>query len=205
MRTFRDLYGAVYILENRLAERVKVGMTTNTIGGRLEDVNSMWLGVRVSCQICGGRRLVGNSGLIPQHVVSGKPCPGGNALPLEKDVGLAESHIQYLQLQVDQLSGSDKGSAVRKINTLEKRIALYRGKGQAVGEWEFAAAYFTESAERVELLAHEILGRALDSRAPFGEVFRCSLLEAMDGIETALRQLGLLDSAKKQTRRHLGL
>lgn len=200
MRTFRDLYGAVYILENRLAERVKVGMTTNTVGGRLEDVNSIWVGVRVSCQICGGRRLVGNDGLIPPHVVSGKPCFGGKALPLERDVSLTESYIQELRLQVDQLSGSEKGSVVRKIKTLEKRITLYRSKGQAIGEWEFGSAYFTESAERVELLAHEILGEKLDGTAPFGEVFCCSLLEAEDAVEAALNQLGLLDMAKKQTK-----
>ena len=33
MEEFRDHYGAVYILENSAANRVKVGMTTNSIDG----------------------------------------------------------------------------------------------------------------------------------------------------------------------------
>jgi hypothetical protein len=42
MTTFNELYGAVYILENGEAQRVKVGMTINDIEGRLEDINYMW-------------------------------------------------------------------------------------------------------------------------------------------------------------------
>jgi hypothetical protein len=83
--------GAVYILENLKAQRVKVGMTSigvNDVVDRLRDVNDMWLERKVTCQICGGR-LVNVGERVPQHVKSGIGCPGGNALPLEKDVALA--------------------------------------------------------------------------------------------------------------------
>ena len=199
MDAFRDLYGAVYIFENRVAQRVKVGMTINNVEGRLEDINYMWLEVRVTCQICGGRRLVESRGLIPQHVISGTRCSGGDALPLERDVALAESYLQNLRAQVDGLVGSEKGSVVRKIKTLEKRIGLYRNHDRPVGVWQFHAAFYTKSAERVELLTHEILGKRLDTRAPFGEVFCCAVSEATDAVEIALSRLGLLHLASKQT------
>jgi hypothetical protein len=198
---FRDLYGAVYIFENSEAQRVKVGMTLNNVGGRLEDINYMWHEIRVTCQICGGRRLIGNSGRIPQHVLSGTRCPGGDALPLERDVGLAQSHLQNLKTQVNELAGSEKGSVVRKIRTLERRIALYQQHARPVGVWQFRTAFYTKSAERVELLTHHILGERLDRLAPFGEVFCCSVPEATAAVEAALSQLGLLNSVKKQSER----
>lgn len=58
MVEFRYLVGAVYILENAQAQRVKVGMTAigvNDVADRLRDVNDMWLGRKVGCQICAGR------------------------------------------------------------------------------------------------------------------------------------------------------
>src|SRR5437762_5647311 len=116
MVEFRYLHGAVYIFENSKAQRVKVGMTINNVAGRLRDVNDMWLERKVSCQICGGR-LVNIGRLVPQHVKSGIGCPGGNALPLEKDVALAESHLENMKNHLNELSGTEKGSATRKINT----------------------------------------------------------------------------------------
>ena len=65
--------------------------------------------------------------------------------------------------------------------------------------WQFSTAFFTERAEQVELLSHEILEDHLDKTAPFGEVFCCSVSEATEAVETALRQLGLLHSARKET------
>ena len=198
MIEFRYLHGAVYILENAKAQRVKVGMTINNVVDRLSDVNDMWLERKVTCQICGGR-LVNIGGHVPQHVVSGRGCPGGNALPLERDMALAESHLENMTNLLSELSGSEKGSVTRRIRTLAKRIGLYRRYERTVGVWQLSAAFYTECAEQVELLSHEILAERLDEEAPFGEVFCCSVSEAAAAVETALSQLGLLESAKKRT------
>ena len=94
-------HGAVYIFENTKAQRVKVGMTAigaNDVANRLSDVNDMWLERKVTCQIC-GRRCVNIGGHVPHHVgnVPGNDCPGGNALPLEKDVAVAESLLESMK------------------------------------------------------------------------------------------------------------
>ena len=194
MVEFRYQYGAVYVFENVKSRRVKVGMTINNVAGRLSDVNDMWLERKVTCQIC-GRRLVNTGGRVPQH-----GCPGGNTLPLEKDVALAESHLENMKNRLSKLSGSKKGSVTRKIKTLEKRIGLYRHYDRPVGVWQFSAAFYTECAEQVELLSHKILADRLDKVAPFGEVFCCSVSEATEAVETVLNQLGLLHSARKETK-----
>lgn len=198
MVEFRYLHGAVYIFENSKAQRVKIGMTINNVADRLCDVNDMWLERKVTCQICGGR-LVNIGGHVPQHVVSGRACPGGNALPLEKDVALAESHLENMKNRLSELFGSEKGSVTRKIKTLEKRIGLYRHYDRTVGVWQFSTVFYTDCAEQVELLSHEILAERLDKAAPFGEVFCCSVSEATEAVEAALSQLGLLHSARKET------
>jgi hypothetical protein len=199
MEEFRDLYGAVYILENSVAKRVKVGMTTNSIEGRLKDVNYKWLEVSATCQICGGRRMVDSSGYIPQHVLSGVRCLGSDALPLERGYELSQTYLLNLRASVHELTGSEKGSAVRRINTLQKRIEFLRNQGQPVGQWEFRTAFYTKSAERVELLAHALLAESLDKLAPFGEVFCCSVSQASDAVEAALSQLGLSQSARRSS------
>ncbi len=198
MVEFRYLYGAVYIFENSKAQRVKVGMTINNVVDRLRDVNDIWLERKVTCQICGGR-LVNIVGLVPQHVKDGRGCPGGNALPIEKDVALAESHLKNIQNRLSDLSGSEKGSATRIVNNLEKRIERYRHHNRLVGEWHFRVAFYTECAEQVELLSHEILQECLDELAPFGEIYCCSVSAATEAVETVLSQLGLLHSARKET------
>jgi hypothetical protein len=98
-----------------------------------------------------------------------------------------------------ELSGSEKGSATRVISKLEKRIELYRHYRPPVGRWQVGIAFYTECAEQVELLSHEILAEHLDKEAPFGEVFCCSVSEAADAVETVLSRLGLLDSVRKET------
>lgn len=186
--------GTVYILENPQARRVKVGMTINNAADRLSAVNDMWLKRKVTCQVCGGRRLINGRGYVPEH----GSCSGGNALPLESDVALAEAHLAELRGRLSQLSGDEKGSVARIIKTLAKRIELYRDCGPIVGAWELATTFYTECAEQVELLSHEILAERLDKAAPFGEVFCCSVSEATEAVEEALRQLGLLQSARKR-------
>lgn len=200
MVDFRHMYGAVYVLENAEARRVKVGMTITDVSLRLRDVNFMWLSMKVVCQVCGMRRLAGKDGLIPQHVISGIKCPGGNELPFEKDVRIAESRLERLKHTLHELSGGEKGSATVKIKNLKRRIEFYRDFQQPVGRWRLKTAFHTECAEKVELLSHEILAERLDRQAPFGEVFCCSVSEATEAVESVLNRLGLLQSARKEIR-----
>ena len=193
--------GVIYIFENSDAQRVKVGMTgigINNVGDRLRDINDMWLERKVTCQICGGR-LVNIGGLVPQHVKSGIRCQGGRALPLEKDVTLAESYLANMKNRLSDLCDSEKGSTIRIVNTLEKRIERYRHHNRQVGKWQFRVAFYTEGVAEVESLSHKILAERLDKLAPFGEVFYCSVSEATKAVETALSQLGLLHSVRRAT------
>jgi hypothetical protein len=175
-------------------------MTINYVSDRLNDVNEKWLSLKVVCQVCGTRRLASKDGLMPQHVISGIHCLGGNELPLERDVIIAESHLEGLKQALHELSGSEKGSAARKLKKLEQRIELYRDYRQPVGMWQFSTAFYTKCAEQVESLSHEILAARLDRQAPFGEVFCCSVSEASAAIESALSRLGLLTSARVEVR-----
>jgi len=193
--------GAVYIFENAKARRVKVGMTilsTTNVLDRLRDVNNMWLGRKVTCQVCGGRRFINSKGLVPQHAVSGVGCPGGDRLPIERDVRLAEKYLGDLKKLINKVTGNEKGSVSRKINSLEKRVSLYRHYIQPKGMWQFSTAYYTERPEQVESETHQILAESLDKLAPIGEVFCCSVSEASRAVELALSQLGILDAAKKE-------
>jgi hypothetical protein len=198
MTEFRHLYGHVYILENKEAKRVKVGMTINNVEKRLADVNNMWMGIKGTCQICGGRRLVNHKGFIPKHVVSGIHCPGSNALPFEKDSSSAISYFTELKRNHNVLKGNSKGSNSKRITTLEERIMRFHALDKLLGEWKVNTVYQTNSAEDVELRSHVILSDYLDKDAPFGEVFFCSIAEATNAIELVLCQLDLLQTAKKR-------
>ena len=138
--------------------------------------------------------------LVPEHVVSGMTCPGGIALPLESDIALANAHLENLRVLIGGAMGSEKGSMVRRINTLEKRIRLRRQHSRGVGRWRIGTVYHTERAEQVELLSHDYLVESLDRAAPFGEVFRCSISEARAAVEKALDQLNLLGLARRVER-----
>lgn len=193
--------GEVYIFENPEAKRVKVGMTgigVNTTLDRLNDVNDMWRLRKVTCQVCGGR-LINIGGLVPRHPKIGKGCPGGNSLPLEKDVMLAQSHRESLLSRLGQLSGIEKNSATRMVNTLEERIERFRNYSPPIGEWQMAVVFFTKGIAEVEKHSHMILAEQIDKQAPFGEVFCCSVLEATEAVEKALGHLGLFKSALKAT------
>jgi hypothetical protein len=201
MTEFSHLHGAVYILENSEAQRVKVGMTSigvNDVVERLRDVNDMWLQRKITCQIC-GKHTISFGGRVPHHVVSGIGCPGGNALPLEKDVAIAESHLGILKSRLSEISGTEKGSVTRKIRTLEMRIEKFRHYNRPIGHWQFRVAFYTEGVAEVEVLSHRILADRLDRTAPFGEVFSCSLSEATEAVEKALSELGLLHLVRKET------
>ena len=203
MAEFHYVREAIYIFENPKAQRVKVGYTGGLtgVGGRLKDINDMWRAIKVTCQVC-GTRLHNVGRLVPKHPKnSPRACPGGNALPLERDVSLAESHLEEMKKNILAMCGTEKGSTTRRINTLEKRIEKYRNhfNHQPVGNWQFIIAYYTESANQIELRAHELLAPYLDKAAPFGEVFCCSVSETTEAVETALSESGLLHSARKET------
>ena len=205
----RRLHGAVYILENAEAQRVKVGMTsmdTTNVFDRLKDVNDMWQKRKVTCQICGARRLV-KGYRIPPHVYAGpecvlidsrpwnRLCPGGNEFPLEKNVALAESLLDNIRKRLSDFSYVDKVSAARFANNLEKRIEKFRNYSPRVGDFQVRVAYYTKHAELVEKSSHQILAKYLDEKAPFGEVFRCSVSEAREAVETVMGRMRLLESA----------
>jgi hypothetical protein len=170
----------------------------NDVVERLRDVNDMWLQRKITCQIC-GKHTVNVGGSVPHHVVSGIGCLGGNALPLEKDVAIAESHLEILKSRLSEIAGTEKGSVTRKIRTLEMRIEKFRHYNRPIGHWQFRVAFYTEIVAEVEVLSHRILADRLDRTAPFGEVFCCSLSEATEAVEKALSELGLLNSVRKET------
>lgn len=200
MNEYSYRHGAVYVFVNVEAKRVKVGLTRNChdIVNRLNDVNDMWRERKVKCQIC-GTRLVRLGFFVPPHVGIERECPGGNELPFEEDVSLAESYLQELKDMHAGLSGSMKGSVTKRINSLQKRIELYKNYKPKNGFWQFNCAFITEDAEKVESLTHKLLNESLDQTAPFGEVFCCSVTVATEAVEKALSAMGILQRAKKET------
>lgn len=200
MNHFRHHFGAVYIFENVHAQRVKIGVTTGSVDDRLRDVHDKWRGLKITCQICGGRRLPSRSWLMPKHTVSGRRCAGEDKLPLEKDCGIAKSHLEDLKSELVKSSGSEKSSIVRKINALERRIALYSDYVRPQGRWDICITYRTDCAEQVEKLSHELLAQFLDKDAPIGEVFSCSVGQASNAIESALMRLNLFEGVIKEVR-----
>lgn len=185
------LRGTVYILENSEAKRVKIGVTINNPSERLKDVNRMWLGTKGRCQVCGNRRLLEFNGLMPKHVLSGKHCSGSHALPLERDKSLAIEEAKRLKGELEGIQGKSKGSAVKRIRSLEKLIDEPQDVQRFTGSWSLRTSFKSEIAYQVEELVHETLHVYLDRSAPFGEVFSCSVEEAVVAIENAHSKLGL--------------
>jgi len=181
---------AVYILQNAEADRVKVGMTTNDVSLRLQEVNDTWLEHRLTCQICGTRRLAKPAAIsprrMPKHSSLGRECPGGNQPPLEWDTTLARSHLDSMKASVAR---GDKVSLTRQIRTLEQRIERRSQHTRALGYWVLDTVIPTERALEVERRAHELLAAHLDTTAPLGEVFRCSVAEAKAALDRALHEL----------------
>lgn len=178
----------VYILENKDAQRVKIGATTNDPIARLLDANRKWLGIKGRCQICLNWRLVKSDGRMPTHVLSMNHCSGSNALPLEAETSLAEQELIKLKEQQEVLAGSEKISAIRKFNNLRKVVEIYRTASRRAGEWRILTSYPLSNAYEVEAIAHEMLSSYLDSDAPIGEVFSCSIQEAISAVESAMTQ-----------------
>ncbi len=185
------LRGTVYILENSEANRVKVGVTINDPNERLIDINRIWLGTKGRCQVCGNRRLLEFNGLMPKHVLSGNHCSGSHALPLEKDKTLAIEELKRLRDELECIQGKSKGSAVKRIKSLEKLIDEPQDVQRFTGSWSLRASFKSEIAYQVEELVHETLHMHLDRSAPFGEVFSCSAEDAIKAVQQAHLKLGL--------------
>lgn len=181
---------AVYILQNAEADRVKVGMTGSNVYLRLQEVNDTWLEHRLTCQVCGSRRLAKPSALsprcMPKHTSLGRECPGGGQPPLEWDTSVAAEHLRAMKTSVAR---GDKVSLTRQIRTLEQRINLRSQHSRAVGSWVLDSVIPTDRASEVERRTHELLAAHLDTAAPLGEVFRCSLAEAKAAVDRALHEL----------------
>ena len=197
MTDIYECHGAVYILENPKAQRIKVGTTINDVAQRLRSINGMWLEIVTTCQICGRRRQRTDKGTVPRHFVSGRECPGSGEMPLEKDVSLAEVHLANMKADHANAAGAEKGSMTNMIKNFEKRIEQLRNHQSPVGMWHIHTVFYTRRAYLVEKSVHQQLDNCLDQTAPFGEVFTCSVAEATAAIEMVLARMGLLDSVRK--------
>lgn len=192
---------AVYIFENQKAKLVKVGIThlwTSGVKDRLNDLNNQWLGNKVTCQICGYKRFIDDNGLMKNHVVSGKTCPGGNKLPLEKNTSIAQNYLHDLKLERKTACGDEKSSITRKINKIEQRIKTFDQQDIRVGQFTINTIFYTESAEIIEQLSHKILIAKFTKYSKLGEVFCCSSSDAIMAVEQALSSLGILHLSRKE-------
>lgn len=174
----------VYILENKVAERIKIGATFNHPNDRLSDISRMWMGIKGRCQICLSWRLLAN-GRMPDHV----RCSGSGELPLEYSTELAEKQLEDLQNKLASLSNSDLNFATKRIKNLEKIIRIYKEEPVRSGMWELRTSFKIDSAYIIEELAHKALANHLDTKAPFGEVFSCTAEDAIVTIEKIIAQL----------------
>ena len=191
---------AVYIFENKKAKLVKVGIThlwTTSVKDRLIDLNNQWSEKKVTCQICGYKRYIDASGLIKKHIVSGRICPGGNEPPLEKNTSLAQKYLHDLNVEKRSACGNEKSSITRKVNTIKRRIKIFEQQEVLVGKFSINTVFYTESAEIVEQVSHKILADKFFKYSRLGEVFHCSVLDAVEAVESALNQLGLTYYSEK--------
>ena len=129
-----------------------------------------------------------SNGTHATHPDSHFKCLGSGAPPLELDTSLAEQYLCDRKTNHSSLLGTEKSSRTKMINTLEARIGRYKALGRSEGDWVIARE-FKGSGENVERLAHEILKDALDTDAPIGEVFKCSVGEAVSAVEEAIGRL----------------
>lgn len=184
-----DLSGTIYVLRNLEANRLKIGVTINNPVERLKDVSRIWHGTKGICQVCSSRRLLLPDGRMPKHVLSGNHCYGSGALPIESDVTIASKELNKLKANLELKVGRAKGSAAKRIKSLESLIESYCNKPIQIGTWQMCTSFVTCNVYIVERIVHESLAKYLDTSAPFGEVFTCSAAEAIVAIEKALVQV----------------
>lgn len=196
----------IYIFENPLAHRVKVGITCNQPEERVKQVNAQWMQINATCQICGGRRRIDTTtGLMPEHppatpIFTGdRRCHGSLCLPIEREISLAESHLVMLEEKRCWAKGTEKGSLTRIIKNLEKRIQVNRGRPLSIGQFDVALYYDVRSdgADAVETRAHNLLHNYCDETAPLGEVFTCTVKTATKAVEQALVEQGVFEKTTK--------
>ena len=198
---FRDRWGCVYIFENVDAKLVKVGLTVNAPHRRLDDLNKLWEGNTVTCQICRAR-LQPNNGVLPKHPKeTPRPCIGSHHLPFEKDVTFAET---YLEKIIDKKGHEVDGRKITLtvINTLKKHIEKFRHFKSPLGDWRFVMSFFSEDADLVEKTAHQALDYCLNDAFQHGEIFDCSAEEAIAVVEKVLLEMQLLDSVIRESNSH---
>lgn len=119
----------VYILENKDANRIKIGATINHPDARLTDIARMWRAIKGRCQICLCWRILDN-GRMPKHVLSMSHCKGSGKPPLEYSTKLAEK-------QLDDLQGKFGKSnfATKRIKNLQKVLNSYKENPLRMGKW----------------------------------------------------------------------
>jgi hypothetical protein len=179
----------VYILQNKEVQRIKIGATLNHPNDRLVDIARMWRSFKGRCPICLNWRML-NKGILPRHVLSGNHCSGSGELPLERSTHLAEKQLIDLQERLPQLRGRDLNYATKRIKNLLKVLQNYKENPVRLGKWELITSYKTDSAYLIEKVVHKALATHLDKTAPFGEVFLCSVDEAVSVIEEAIKVHG---------------
>jgi len=113
---------------------------------------------------------------------------------------LAQNYLDSLRVKQSSAFGSEKGSITRKINTIERRIKIFEKQEVLVGKFSINTIFYTESAEIVEQLSHKILADNFFKYSRLGEVFHCSVLDALEAVESALNQLGLTHDSEKTTK-----
>ena len=90
---------------------------------------------------------------------------------------------------VDRLKALNKNPHYLEYFNGDKRLPL--------SAWKYKQAYETKNYKEVEKLSHKYLKDYIDTDAPIGEVFKCSVDIAIKVVEDALKDLGLFDDAVK--------
>lgn len=180
----------VYILENKVAECIKIGATTNHPNDRLLDISRMWNAIKGRCQICLSWRMLTN-GRMPNHVLSMNHCRGSGELPFEYSSKLAKEQLVDLQGQIPWLNGSDLSYATKRIKNLEKILRNYQETPARLGSWAVRATFKIDFAYEIEKIIHQELAVYLDRTAPFGEVFNYPAEDAIESIESAIKKYNL--------------
>jgi hypothetical protein len=176
----------VYILENKTAQCIKIGATLNYPDDRLIDISRMWRAVKGRHQVCLYWRML-NKGLMPKHILSGRHCFGSGQLPLERSTNLAEEQLTDLREQLPSLRGAELNFATKRIKNLSRILQNYKNNPVRYGKWVLKASFKTESAYSIESVVHKTLATHLDKNAPFGEVFLCSVEDAISAVENAIQ------------------
>ena len=96
------------------------------------------------------------------------------------------------------MTGGSVWDRVREINRTNPDIEYFNGdKNLPLAFWQYRCSFKTNEQYEVEQLAHKYLDKYLDKEAPIGEVFNCSVDEAINAVEDSLRDLDLFEQAER--------